>query len=340
MPTETVATRVKRLSDRITDLAAANDQLAVASIDSGLALVSPTGEIVRQIRPDNSPLPTLMVRTVASDGSRFILGLPGVVAETGYGSYFLYELDPKAGTLKKTATRLDYDAYYQSRFDKVANRFVFQTWDSRFHEADGQRWTFRRTPVRDPMHRVTVTDSANKAVFTHTGFELNYVYDFVHWQDRLIFATGNGLYVARPGTDTLTCVLSELDLEFSSLCPVGDKLFVGTNRGLHRLDATVLAQLNEAAQQREPKGEENGGATPPAEPPPPVAPTQSEALPQPVNPVSPESRSQAAPAKLMLSEAVLFRVTASDEKAQPLPANPPTLLFPQPIVADGDPDET
>ena len=30
-----------------------------------------------------------MVRTVASDGSLFILGLPGVNADTGYSSYFL-----------------------------------------------------------------------------------------------------------------------------------------------------------------------------------------------------------------------------------------------------------
>ena len=63
-----------------------------------------------------------------------------------------------------------------------------------------------------------------------------------HWQDRLIFATGNGLYVARPGTDKLTCVLSELDLEFSSLCSVGDELFIGTNRGLYRLDAKLFAE--------------------------------------------------------------------------------------------------
>lgn len=240
-PTSTRATRLKGLSARITDIASSKDQLAVASIDNGLALVSPTGDLARQIRPDNSPLPTLMVRTVASDGSRFILGLPGVDAGTGYSSYFLYDLDPRAGTLKKTTTRLDYHAYYQSRFDTTANRFAFQTFDERFHETDEQRWTFRRAPVRGPIHRVTVTDSGKTTIFTYTGFELNFVYDFVHWQDQLIFATGNGLYAARPGTDQLTCVLSELDLEFSSLCPVGDTLFVGTNRGLHRLDAKVFA---------------------------------------------------------------------------------------------------
>jgi hypothetical protein len=58
--------------------------------------------------------------------------------------------------------------------------------------------------------------------------------------------SGDGLYAAKLNTDSLTCVLSELDLEFFSLCPVGDKLFLGTNHGLHRLDANALAQLDEA----------------------------------------------------------------------------------------------
>jgi len=126
-------------------------------------------------------------------------------------------------------------------YDKSANRILAQTWDNRFYETNGTRWTFVRTPVRDAIHRVTVAD-AKKPIFTNIGFELNYVYDFALWQDWLVFATGNGLYVSQPGTDKLTCVVNELDLEFFSLCPVGDKLFVGTNRGLHRIDAKVLAQ--------------------------------------------------------------------------------------------------
>jgi hypothetical protein len=184
-----------------------------------------------------------MVRTLATDGTRFFLGLPGRNDQTGYGVYFQYELDPQAGTLKKTETKMGYHAYYQMRFDKSANRVVPQTWDDRVYEADGARWTFRRTPIRDAIHRVTVTDCTNKPIFTHIGFDLNYVYDFASWQDRLVFATGSGLYVALPGTDKLSCVMNDLDLEFFSLCPVGDKLFVGTNRGLHRIDAEVLAQL-------------------------------------------------------------------------------------------------
>ncbi len=344
-PTATEATRVKGLSGRITDLAASSDQLAVASIDSGLALVSPKGEIVRQLRPGDSPLPTLMVRTVASDGSRFVLGLPGVVAQTGYSSYFLYELDPKADTLKKTDAKLDYHSYHQTRFDKSANRVVSQTWDNRFYEAGGQRWTYSRTPVRDAMHRVTVTNSNNQPVFTHTGFELNYVYDFVHWRDRLVFATGNGLYVARPGSDPdgrngkLTCILNELDLEFFSLCSFGDKLFIGTNRGLHRLDAAVLARLDDVAQTTGANDAENGNLTRPASPPP-VAPARPGEISPPVRAAPPENQTQPAPPKPTPPGEVMFRVTAADAKAQPLPADPPTLLFPQPVVADGESNET
>ena len=63
-----------------------------------------------------------LVRTVATDGSRFFLGLPGRNDQTGYGMYFQYDLDPQAGTLKKTETKMDYHAYYQMRFDKSANR--------------------------------------------------------------------------------------------------------------------------------------------------------------------------------------------------------------------------
>ena len=51
VPTSTMVTRLKGLSARITDFAPSKYQLAVASIDGGLALVSPTGEITRHIRP-------------------------------------------------------------------------------------------------------------------------------------------------------------------------------------------------------------------------------------------------------------------------------------------------
>ena len=39
-----------------------------------------------------------MVRTVASDGTRFFLGLPGRNDKTGFGVYLQYELDPQANT--------------------------------------------------------------------------------------------------------------------------------------------------------------------------------------------------------------------------------------------------
>lgn len=234
------STRINGLSERVTDIAASDDQLAVASIDSGLSLLSPTGKILRHLRPGDSPLPTPMVRTVTSDGSRFLIGLPGRNDQTGYGVYFIYELDSQAGTLNQTETKLDYHSYYQTRFDKPKGRVESQTWARRVDEANGHRFTLKVEEVNAAIHQATVTDDAEKPVFRYKGFELNYVYDFITWQDHLVFATGNGLYVARPGSDTLTCLLSELDLEFFSACPVGDKLFLGTNRGLHYIHAADL----------------------------------------------------------------------------------------------------
>lgn len=239
-PTETKGVPVDGISKRVTDMAASKDQLAIATIDNGLYLLDRTGKVSKHLKPGDSPLPSIMVRTVAANDSRFLLGIPGVVATTGYSSYFIYDLDPQANTLKRTEARVDYHTYYQTRFDKLSDKVVAQNWNERFYEANGERMTFRRNPVRKAIHTVTVTDSANKIVFKHTGFDLNYVYDFAYWQGRLVFATGNGLYVARPNTDRLVCVLNELDLQFFSLCPVGDALFIGTNRGLHRLDAGVL----------------------------------------------------------------------------------------------------
>jgi ligand-binding sensor domain-containing protein len=62
----------------------------------------------------------------------------------------------------------------------------------------------------------------------------------VQWRGWLVFGTGNGLYVSKPGTNRVSCVLNTLDLELYSLCPVGDRLFVGTNTGIYRIDAPVF----------------------------------------------------------------------------------------------------
>jgi hypothetical protein len=212
----------------------------VATIDRGLFLLDATAsgdprtsENVQCLDPTNSPLPSEKIRTVATEGGRFFLGLPGK------GFYHVYELDPNTKTLRDIESKLSYHAYYQTKYDRTERRLMVQTWDERTFEDGGKTLRLKRTPLRDAVHVTTITDDTGRTLFAHEGVELNYVYDFVRWHDKLVFATGNGLYAVWPEECQLRCVMNELELEFFSLCGVGKDLYVGTNQGLlcinHRL---------------------------------------------------------------------------------------------------------
>ena len=58
--------------------------------------------------------------------------------------FFFNLWSPRPARSRRRRPSWTHDAYYQSRLDKAANQFVFQTFDERFRRADGQRWTFRR----------------------------------------------------------------------------------------------------------------------------------------------------------------------------------------------------
>jgi hypothetical protein len=218
----------------VTDIAASSDQLAAATIDQGLFLLDGTPGKVHHLDPANSSLPSERIRTVATDGSRFFLGLPGK------GFYHVYELDPKTKTLRDVDSKLSYHAYYQTKYDRTEKRLMVQTWDERTFD-DGER-TLRleRKPLRDAIHLTKITDHTGRTLFEYDGVELNYVYDFICWHDKLVFATGNGLYVVWPEDHKLRCVMNELELEFFSLCGVGKSLYVGTNQGLFCIGNRLL----------------------------------------------------------------------------------------------------
>jgi len=78
--------------------------------------------------------------------------------------------------------------------------------------------------------------------FRYHGFALNFVFDFAVWQDAFVFATGNGLYAAHPGTNNLRCLLSEPDLLIFSFCVLKDKAYLGTSKGLYVLNAALFKQ--------------------------------------------------------------------------------------------------
>jgi len=230
----TEAARVTGVDGVVTDIAASSDQLAVATIDRGLFLLNGTSGNARHLEPDNSPLPSERIRTLASDGRCFYLGL------FGKQFYHVYQLHPQENTLRDMESKISYHAYYQTRYSQAEKRLVVQTWDERSFDDRGQTLWLRRKPHQDAVHVTTVTDDTGQKLFEHEGIELNYVYDFIRWHDKLVFATGNGMYVVWPGERKLRCVINDLDLEFFSLCGVGKRLYVGTNQGLFCISNRLL----------------------------------------------------------------------------------------------------
>ena len=230
----TKATRLADIDGVVTDIAASSDQLAVATIDRGLFLLNGTSGSARQLKPDNSPLPSERIRTLASDGRCFYLGL------FGKQFYHVYQLHPQENTLRDMESKISYHAYYQTKYSQAEKRLVVQTWDERTFEDGGKMLRLKRMPLRDAIHVTTITDGTGQTFFQHEGVELNYVYDFIRWHDKLVFATGNGLYVVWPEDRKLRCVMNELELEFFSLCGVGKNLYVGTNQGLFCISNRLL----------------------------------------------------------------------------------------------------
>lgn len=252
MPIDAIrAERVQQVKGVATDIAASDNLIAVSTIDRGLYLFDERAIESSHFEPEASSLPSQMVRTVASDGAIFYLGMPGK------GYYHVYTLDPEAGTVRDTESKLSYHAYYQTMYDPKAGRLKVQTWKERTFVGGGQRLHLKREPFgfyskprRLAVHKSTVSTDKGETLFEFTGFDLNHVYDFVLWRKHLVFATGNGLYVAAPMSNQLRCVMNDLELEVYSLCPASDGLFIGTNRGLHRLSAALFDEIIDASVHR------------------------------------------------------------------------------------------
>lgn len=164
----TKAARVTDVRGVVTDVAASTDRFAVATIDQGLFLLNGTPGSARQLKPDNSPLPSERIRTLASDGRCFYLGL------FGKQFYHVYQLDPQENTLRDMESKISYHAYYQTKYSQAEKRLAVQTWDERTFDDDGQMLRLERKPLRDAIHVTTITDSTGQTFFQHEGVELNY----------------------------------------------------------------------------------------------------------------------------------------------------------------------
>ncbi|MHC4176978.1 MAG: hypothetical protein ACYSWU_05705 [Planctomycetota bacterium] len=242
------AARLAGTGGTATDIAASSEFLGVSTAGGGLLLIDgKTSDTVRYSR-DNSTLPTNNVRTICSDGREFFVGLQ----EKGGGLCRFYALDPVEKRFRNCHLGLSFHAYYQTKpglGPDPKSPISLQTWRSRTLREGSRHLRYTCKPQRLAVHSASVTEQSGRQLLEYEGVDLNYVYDFTLWHEQLVFATGNGLYVGEPGSNAISCILNELDLSIYSLCPVGEYLFVGTNKGLYRIDSASFLNVLPASEE-------------------------------------------------------------------------------------------
>ena len=240
VPGAAEAQQVQTVDGVVTDLAASDNEIAVSTVNDGLWLLNKNGAKIAHYTAANSPLPGNIVCAVCSRDSAFLFAVAGKD-----GLWHMYNLEPRKGEIHDLNLALSYHSYYRIAPGAAPKEeaVVTESWSQRSWWDGTQRLKFRVEPVKHAVNKAVVVDAQGKTLFEYTGFELNYVYDFAVWGEHLVFASGNGLYICKPGSTRLRCILDELDLEAYALYPIDSRLFVGTNKGVFVLDAETFQSI-------------------------------------------------------------------------------------------------
>jgi hypothetical protein len=233
---------LNRITGNVRDLACADGLVGIGSEYGGFYLLDVQSLETRHFTPQNSALPGRTVTLVCDRGKDFFIAVPD--KENYYT--LVYRLETSASKISHTDTKFGAHVYWQMKAnpsEAEASVVVPQTWYHRTAIADGKTLEYSCSDKNAAVNEVTVTSGGEAQLLRYRGFELSYVFDFVQWQGQLIFATGNGLYASKPGSNEIRCLLSEPDLLFFSLCPLDDRMYVGTSEGLYCLEAALLTEM-------------------------------------------------------------------------------------------------
>ena len=241
-PSARQAEVLKDLTCNVYDLACTDKFIGIGTDLNGFYLVDIRSSEVRRLDPENSGLPARRVTLVCDCEDSFFIGVP----DTDNAYTHIYRLEPNTSRITNTDTQLCPEYYWRMKAATLAAKqspVIAQTWQHRTAQAGDKTLQFSCTDRREVMRDVSVEIVGGNQLVKYRGFELSYVFDFVQWQGMLLFATGNALYVSEPGSNEIRCILCGPDLLFLSLCPLGDRMYIGTSEGLYRLGADRFREL-------------------------------------------------------------------------------------------------
>ena len=233
---------LRQITGDVRDLACTDRLVGIASESNGFYLLDNRSLETRHFTPQNSGLPGPKVRLVCDCGRNFYIGVPD--KENLYT--LIYHLEPDAAKIGRTDTKFVPHTYWRMKSDTLGTgRYpvVPQTWYQRTTFTNDKILEFSCSRRNTAVKEITVRNAEEGLLMSYRGFELSYVFDFVLWQGQLIFATGNGLYTSKPGSNEIQCLLSEPDLLVLCLCPLNDRLYIGTSNGLYCLGTDHFIEM-------------------------------------------------------------------------------------------------
>ena len=215
-----------------------NKHVAIGTLKNGLYMIDANTLDIRQLTLENSALPGDTISSITDDKGEFLVGI--LDKDNRYTLF--YRLDPNVGHISATGARVLMINYWGAKVGADKTSIVPQTWSARTAMMDGKEITLSAGVTHQAMKDVTVKRDDGETVLAYKGYELTYVNDFIVWQGHLVFVTGNGLYVSKPGSNKLRCILSEPDLLLLTSCIVDDTMVLGTSKGVYMLDAALFAK--------------------------------------------------------------------------------------------------
>lgn len=231
---------LKQIFGEVRDLACAGSFVGITTKSNGFYLLDTRSLETRNFTPENSGFPSKYLTLICDSGSNFLIGVGEII----------YRLDVKAAKISRTDTRSwRSPRYWRMKLNTLGTKqypsvVIPQTWNHRTTVTNGKTLEFSSSRKANiGIKDVTVRSAEDGLLLSYRGFELSYVFDFVLWQGQLIFATGNGLYTSKPGSNEIQCLLSEPDLLVLCLCPLNDRLYIGTSNGLYCLGTDHFIEM-------------------------------------------------------------------------------------------------
>ncbi|MBN1974856.1 MAG: hypothetical protein JW787_14545 [Sedimentisphaerales bacterium] len=260
--TDEKANILKQIPSGVCDIAGAGKYIGIATQKNGFHLLDIVSNEIHNFTPGNSGFPNGDIEYIFSFDNSFIIGIEDE-------NTYIYCMEPNTYKIKEIDKKTDLFAQLRQKIGKNKNAKnilgVLNT-SSFIKEVNGHVLEWSKSSIPTPSRPNNIkskqqivvrnyeefqpttflmprSNFMDNVLLTYQGIELSYVNDFTLWNNWLIFATANGLYISKIYSNEVNCLISEPDLMFHSLCDFDDLMYIGTNEGFYCIGAEQFLEM-------------------------------------------------------------------------------------------------